>query len=124
MIKKFLIISGIIVILLLAIFILYKFCYSEALITASNFTLPVKEYYELDESGLKFTTFPEDEKLYLAFEFKYWNPGAWDLHFYVYVSPFGNLLGTNPRDLAERIERISSGDESYINNLKKLSDFK
>jgi hypothetical protein len=91
-----------------------RYSYLRALDAADEIVRLVDEYFELDDSTLLFTSGPDDDRMQLAFEFKYWNGTGWDAHFYIYVSPFGNVVATNSTDLPKRIDAMVSG-ESDLN---------
>jgi hypothetical protein len=92
--------------------------------TADEIVRPVEEYFELDDSTLLFTSGPDNDRMQLAFEFKYWNATGWDAHFYIYVSPFGNVVETNPTDLPKRIDAMASGESDLTKRLKKWSELR
>ena len=101
-----------------------RYSYLRALNTADEIVRPVEEYFELDDSTLLFTSGPDNGRMQLAFEFKYWNASAWDVHFFIYVSPFGRVITTNPRDLSERIDAMASGESDLLKALKKWSELR
>ena len=101
-----------------------RYSYVQALNTADEIVKPIEEYFELDESRLLFTSAPDNDKMQLAFEFKYWNATAWDVHFYIYVSPFGKIVTTNPTTLLERIDAMATGESKILTGLKKWSELR
>ena len=101
-----------------------RYSYLRALDAADEIVRLVDEYFELDDSTLLFTSGPDDDRMQLAFEFKYWNGTGWDAHFYIYVSPFGNVVATNPTDLPKRIDAMASGESDLTKRLKKWSELR
>jgi len=122
--RKIKIIITIFIVLAFTFAAIGRYSYVRALNTANEIVKPIEEYFELDESRLLFTSGPENEKMQLAFEFKYWNASAWDMHFYIYVSPFGEVVATNPTTLIERIDAMVSGETEILSGLKKWSELR
>jgi hypothetical protein len=101
-----------------------SYSYLRALKTANELVEPVREYYELEDSTLLFRWFPGRDRAELAFEFTYWNGTRWDEEFYIYISPFGNIVATNPTTLRARIDEMVSGKSDYLKSLKKWSELR
>ncbi len=100
--RKIKIIITIFIVAVLTFAAIGLYSYVRALNTADEIVKPIEEYFELDESRLLFTSGPDNGKMQLAFEFKYWNATAWDVHFYIYVSPFGADVFTKVSALIEK----------------------